>query len=142
MSGPKRTQIDRPRKASYRIDAEAVALFARLEAVPVRHRMGYAYREHEKRLAKMLGLWPENFLDGEQLNDPTLFLRPPQYEFRRAGWERVTATRKQLLELAGLQADGTVEVPPCETDHHYDDSRDFDDLKPPARAAGKVKADA
>jgi hypothetical protein len=128
MSGPKRTPINRSRKPSDLINDEAVALFKRLEQVPVRHRMGYAYREHDHRLAKMLGLWSEHFLDGCAVNDPALFLHPPEYDFRVVSWERVVATRKQLLELAGLPPDGSHPVPAYHVDYDYDDRADFGDL--------------
>jgi hypothetical protein len=51
----KRTPINRGRKSSLLIDEPAVKLFARLERVPVPHRMGYAYRDHAMHLARMLG---------------------------------------------------------------------------------------
>jgi hypothetical protein len=122
---------DRHRKALHRIDDAAVKLFARLEQVPLPHRMGYAFREHEKRLAKMLGLWAENFLDAHDLNDAYLISRPPKYDFNRESWERVCATRKRLLELAGLPPDVKGDpYPDYDRDYEYDDSGDFDDLSP------------
>jgi hypothetical protein len=45
-------------------------LFARLEAVPLRRRTGYAYRDHAMDLARVLGLSSEHWLDAYQLNDP------------------------------------------------------------------------
>ena len=129
----KRTPRDRHRKASLLVDAAAVKLFARLEAVPTSHRMGYKFREHEMRLAEMLGLRAENFLDAHCLNDAWLVSRPPEYDFRRASWERVVATRAQLLQLAGLPPDvkRDPETFEYDVDDDYDDSGDFDDLNPP-----------
>ena len=127
----KRTPINRGRKSSLLIDEPAVKLFARLERVPVPHRMGYAYRDHAMHLARMLGLSSEHWLDAHQLNDPALFLRPPQYDCFVQSWERVLATRKQLLQLAGLPPDGSHDVAPYDVDYDYDDSGDFDDLSPP-----------
>jgi hypothetical protein len=46
-------------------------------------------------------------------------------------WERVLATRKQLLQLAGLPPDASHDVEPYDVDYDYDDSGDFDDLSPP-----------
>jgi hypothetical protein len=127
----KRTPRERHRKASLLIDDPAVKLFARLERVPVPRRMGYAHRDHAMNLARMLGLASEHWLDAHQLNDPVLFLRPPKYDCFMQSWERVLATRKQLLQLAGLPPDGSHDVEPYDVDYDYDDSRDFDDLSPP-----------
>ena len=96
------------------------------------HRMGYRFRDHATDLAKRLGLHSEHWLDGYGLNDPSLFSRPPEYDFRRASWGvGFDATRKQLLELAGLPPDGSHDVEPYDVDYDYDDSGDFDDLSPP-----------
>ena len=129
----KRTPIDRHRKPLLLASPEVVALFARLEQVPTSHRMGYKFREHEMRLAEMLGLRAENFLDAHCLNDAWLVSRPPQYDFRRASWERVVATRAQLLQLAGLPPDvkRDPETFEYDVDDDYDDSGDFADLSPP-----------
>jgi hypothetical protein len=105
MSGPKRTPVNRPRKASLLIDDVAVKLFARLEAVPLPRRMGYRYRELASSLAKMLGVHSEHFLDAMSLNDAFLCRRPPEYDFYVDSWERVLATRARLLQLAGLPPD-------------------------------------
>lgn len=132
----KRTPRDRARKASNRINSEAVKLFARLESVPLVQRMGYRYRHHDQRLAKMLGLWAENFLDAHRLNDGFLIRHPPKYDFYQASWERVCAARRLLLELAGLppdEKDGPL-YPDFDYDAYYayDDEHDFPDLDPPA----------
>jgi hypothetical protein len=139
----KRTPINRSRKPSNLIDSEAVKLFARLEHVPVRHRMGRAYRGHALALARRLGLSSEHWLDAHQLNDPELFRRLPKYDCFRESWEKVLATRKQLLTLAGLAPDSSNAVAPYDTDYDYDDSGDFDDLAPPsAKRSSRRKAAA
>ena len=133
-----RTPRNRSRNPLLRIDDAAVKLFARLEQVPLPHRMGHRYRELESSLAKMLGVYSEHFLDSMSLNDAFLCRRPPQYDFYLTSWERVLAARAQLLRLAGLPAD--VKGGPAYPDFDYDyayafaaadgDRHHFDDLDP------------
>ena len=53
----KRTPLDRRRKPL--IDAETLALFTRLEAVPMRQRKTQAFKDKDRELARRLGLGDE-----------------------------------------------------------------------------------
>jgi hypothetical protein len=55
----KRTPLDRPRKA--RIDAETLALFTELEAVPLRERHSPEFKQRDRELHERLGLSSEWF---------------------------------------------------------------------------------
>ena len=139
-----RTPRNRSRNPLLRIDDAAVKLFARLERVPLPHRMGYRYRELERSLAKHLGLWSESFLDAHHLNDAYLINRPPKYDFHVASWERVLAARAELLRRAGLPPDVKGDpYPDFDYDYAYafaaadGDRHHFDDLDPALQRLAK-----
>ena len=145
-----RTPRNRSRNPLLRIDDAAVALFKRLEQVPLPHRMGYRYRDLERSLAKHLGLWSESFLDAHHLNDAYLINRPPKYDFHVASWGRVLAARAELLRRAALPPD--VKGGPAYPDFDYDyayafaaadgDAHDFDDLDPALQRIAKQAEDS
>jgi hypothetical protein len=104
----KRTPLERYRKTVPAQDPETIALFAKLERVPVsRRRENQDFIDREDDLAWRLGLHAEARFDCQRVNDQTLLdCRPkPEEDFRLPGWERVTAMRKTLLALAGLPPD-------------------------------------
>jgi hypothetical protein len=101
----KRTTRERHRKAAPAHDPETVALFAELERVPLSRRRNESLLAKEDGLAWRLGLHAESRFDAQRVNDQTLLDCPPAYDFLVDGWQRVTAMRKTLLELAGLKPD-------------------------------------
>jgi hypothetical protein len=96
----RRTLRNRPRKVT--TDAEALALFAELEAVPMQRRRSAEFKARSREFAERLGLLDESFCSCvgvlERESEPC---RPPDLIARDA-WFRCRAVRKQLLEAARL----------------------------------------
>ena len=96
----KRTVLDRPRTPT--LDAETIALFTELEAVPIRRRDTREFEERAYALAQRLNLGYEHFcarcsvLDRERRP-----CHPPGYARNDSFW-KVRAVRLRLLEMAGL----------------------------------------
>jgi hypothetical protein len=92
----KRTPLNRQRTPP--IDAEALRVFAELDAVPLASRFNWEFERRAYQLAQRLGLGEEHFcsrcsvLDHD--SDPCW---PPGYEARDA-WFKVRAVRNQLIE--------------------------------------------
>ena len=103
MSGPKRTPINRPRKAaSY---DNTVALFAALEKTPMARRNTEVFKAREDDLHWRLGIHyklgsaPRAF----SIVRKSLPTRAPPYVAHHE-WFKVHAIRLELLETAGLSA--------------------------------------
>ena len=99
----KRTPLDRRRKPL--IDAETLALFTRLEAVPMRQRKTQAFKDKDRELARRLGLGGEWLCCIQSVLDHGK-TPPPKHLACHESWFRVKAVREQLLEAAGLDERG------------------------------------
>jgi hypothetical protein len=98
----KRTVLDRPRTPA--IDAETVALFKALNAVPLRRRESPEFEQRAYALAQRLGLGDEHFCSRcSVLDRERAPCWPPEY-YAHGVWHRVRAIRLQLLEMTGLSA--------------------------------------
>jgi hypothetical protein len=96
--------IDRPRRP--RFTKEALALFAELEAVPVRSRDQQDWQAASRRLAAMLGIEDEWFCSGCHVHDcSTEPSHSPEYVAHHA-WFRVRAVREALLEAIATERAG------------------------------------
>jgi hypothetical protein len=99
----------KPARHHAAFDAETLALFVRLEAVPPRRRRAQWFKEDERRLAKMLGLNAELFfsiisvLDRERSSPSP---ERPQY----LDWVKVQQVRNALLAAAGAAVGDTIKT--------------------------------
>jgi hypothetical protein len=100
----KRTPLDR-RLTLPLVDPEMLALFAELEAVPLRQRKTDKFKARSRELAKQLGLGYEWLcMQTTVLDREARPCHPPGYA-RNEAWRKVRAVRLQLLAaLAGHRA--------------------------------------
>ena len=101
MSGPKRTPLDRPRRAV--IDGETLKQFKKLNAVPKRRREGQAFDDRAYELALRLGLGDEHFCSRCSVLDRERSPCWPEGYLARDAWYRVRAVRLQLLEAVAAE---------------------------------------
>jgi hypothetical protein len=81
-------------------EADVVALFARLDAVPARKRRAEQFKQDEMRLAKLLGFDPP-WLTGSSVLDRERGPCWPEYMPAAVTWHRCQAVRRELLEAVG-----------------------------------------
>jgi hypothetical protein len=93
-----RTPINRARTPL--IDAETLALFVELNAVPMRRRDTQAFRARDLELHRRLGISIEWKCDVCSVLDPSR--KSYRTGFHHESWLRVRAVRLQLLEAAGM----------------------------------------
>jgi hypothetical protein len=104
----KRETLNRPRRP--RFTSEALALFAKLEAVP-EPRRDKAWQGESRLLSALLGLENEWFCSGcDVLDRSTEPCHSPEYVAHHA-WFRVRAVREALLDAIATER---ASLPPCE----------------------------
>jgi hypothetical protein len=90
----------RERQRTPRIDAETVALFKQLDAVPKRQRKSQDFKDRDRELARRLGLGGEWMCDVCSVTDDERVSH--RTGFHHESWLKVRAVRERLLALAGI----------------------------------------
>jgi hypothetical protein len=94
----KRTTINRQRTPT--IDAETLALFVELNAVPMRRRDTDTFKQRDRALARRLDLGGEWMCDVCSVTDPSR--KSYRTGFHHDAWLKVRAVRLRLLAMAGM----------------------------------------
>jgi hypothetical protein len=88
----------RPPKGRKPVFHEALALFAELNAVPLRSRSGDAFKAKDRRLARMLGLGGQWLCSGASVTDGRRLRSAGMTGPTYADHQRVRAVREALLQ--------------------------------------------